>query len=118
MESSILKQGWIEKRSRFIREWRRRWMVLTTDTLRTYKNQGDTGNPTETIPLQRCSTVKSADEDLQKAFSFRIESRDRTFFFCAENQAEKENWIGCIGRAMVKPSVMRTQSEDEALNGY
>ena len=92
-------------------------MILTSDTLRTFKSQGDTRNATEEIRLQTCSTVKSADEDTGKPHSFRVESRDRIFFFCAENQPEKENWIGSIGRAMVKPSVMRSQSEEDALNG-
>ena len=82
-------------------------MVLSNNTLRTFKAQDNNGTPTETIPLQNFFTVKSADNYLQKQFTFRLESQSRTFYFCASEQAEKENWIGLIGRSLVKPSVMR-----------
>ena len=29
-----------------------------------------------------------------------------TFYFYAETYEEKESWIGALGRAMIKPSIM------------
>jgi PH domain len=114
----ILKEGWVDKRSRFIKEWRKRWMVLTPRFLFSFKNQqGYKTSPTERLRLQECATVKSAEEELKKDFSFRIDTRDRTFYFAANDSQEKESWIGSIGKAMVRPTVMRSQSEEEALNG-
>lgn len=114
----IIKEGWVNKRSRFVKEWRRRWMVLTPRFLFTFKNeQGYKDSPTERLRLQECATVKSAEEELKKDFAFRIDTRDRTFYFAATELSEKEAWIGCIGRAMVRPTVMRSPSEEEALNG-
>ena len=123
MESSvenfetIIKEGWVEKRSRFVKEWRRRWMVLTPRFLFTFKTEkGYKDSPTERLRLQECATVKSSEEELKKDFCFRVDTRDRTFYFCASDLPEKEAWIGSIGRAMVRPTVMRSESEEKALD--
>ena len=113
----ILREGWVEKRSRFVKEWRRRWMVLTPRFLFTFKNQqGYRESPTERLRLKDCGTVKSAEEELKKEFAFRIDTQDRIFFFRALDSPDKEAWIGGIGRAMVRPTVMLSPSEEEALN--
>lgn len=114
----VLKEGWVEKRSRFVKEWRKRWMVLTPRFLFTFKTQQEYGkSPTEKLRLQECRSVKSAEEELKKDFTFRIDANDRSFYFTALDLSDKETWIGSIGKAMVRPTVMRSISEDEALNG-
>lgn len=114
---TILKEGWIEKRSRFRKEWRRRWMVLTPRYLSSFKNQQQyTGSTTEMIRLQTCTTVKSAEEELKKPYTFRLEIPGRSLYLCAKDAQDKEAWIGAIGRAMIRPTVMRSNSEEDALN--
>jgi len=46
-----------------------------------------------------------------------LDSGQRTFYFYADSQTEKEGWIGAIGRAMVQPSVMISGEEENAYNG-
>jgi len=93
-------------------------MVLTNTSLETYKSeQTSAETPTERIPLDQATTVKSAEEEIKKDFAFKVDSRSRTFYFCANDTSEKESWIGAIGRAMVKPTVLRSKSEEDALNG-
>lgn len=119
MESSsdkILIQGWIEKRSRHLKRWRRRWMILTPKYLETYKSENGKGR-TERIILQQCATIKSVDEDLKIPLTFRLDSKTTSFYFKAEDQSSKEMWIGAIGKLMIKPGVLRSLSEEEALNG-
>lgn len=50
--------------------------------------------------------MKSADEDIHKENAFRVDTPNRVFFLIADNNQEKESWIGHIGRQMVRPSVM------------
>merc|ERR1719450_576473 len=33
-----IKEGWVWKQSRHLKRWHRRWLVLTSHTLQTYKN--------------------------------------------------------------------------------
>jgi hypothetical protein len=111
-----LTQGWIEKRSRHLKRWRRRWMVLTSKYLCTFKSENLKGR-TERILLQQCATIKSVDEDLKIPLSFRLDCRDTSFYFRALDVSSKEMWIGAIGKYMIKPGVLRSVSEEEALNG-
>mmetsp|Transcript_59026 Transcript_59026/g.127696 ORF Transcript_59026/g.127696 Transcript_59026/m.127696 type:complete len:121 (+) Transcript_59026:44-406(+) len=104
--NDIIKQGWLVKQSKHLKEWRRRWFVLTPQYLCSFKYQGENRNPTEAIRLRECSTVRSADEDTCKENSFRVDTPARIFYLIAENPAEKEAWIGHIGRQMVRHTVI------------
>ena len=84
----------------------RRYAVLTKNHLCTFAQKGSLANPTETILMGSCSTVKSSDDEINKEYSFKLDIDATTFYFYAENYEEKEGWIGALGRAMIKPSVM------------
>lgn len=112
----IINQGWIYKRSRHLKRWRKRWMVLTPKYLMTYKTDNMKGR-TERILLQECLTIKSVDEDLKIPLTFRVDGKGVSFYFRADDITSKESWIGSIGKNMIKPGVLRSYSEEEALNG-
>ncbi|XP_026191310.1 pleckstrin homology domain-containing protein 1-like [Cyclospora cayetanensis] len=103
----VIKEGWLSKQSKFLKDWRRRWFVLTPQCLCSYKTS-DTHSqqPTEVLYLRDCSTVKSADEDVNRENAFRVDTPNRVFFLLADSPNEKEAWIGHIGRQMVRPSVL------------
>mmetsp|Transcript_58752 Transcript_58752/g.149082 ORF Transcript_58752/g.149082 Transcript_58752/m.149082 type:complete len:123 (-) Transcript_58752:63-431(-) len=109
----VVKQGWLVKQSKHLKEWRRRWFVLTPQYLCSFKNQGENRNPTEWIRLRECSTVKSADEDTTKENSFRVDTPTRVFYLIAESGQEKESWIGQIGRQMVRRTVLMEDQQVE-----
>ena len=48
----------------------RRYAVLTKEYLLTYRERGNYSNPTESIKMDTCSTVKSSDDEINKEFSF------------------------------------------------
>ena len=48
----------------------RRYAVLTKDYLLTYRERGNFANPTESIKMDSCSTVKSSDDEINKEYSF------------------------------------------------
>ena len=102
----IVKEGWLVKQSKHLKEWRRRWFVLTPQYFCSFKKQGEVRNPTEAVRLRECSTVKSSDEDTGKENSFRVDTPGRVFYLIADTAAEKEAWIGHIGRQMVRPTVL------------
>merc|ERR1712135_60505 len=115
MGDDIVKEGWIVKQSKFTKEWRRRWFVLTPQYLCAFKSQGgELRNPTEALRIRECSTVKSADGDTGKENSFRVDTPDRVFYLIADSQEEKEAWIGTIGRQMIRPTVMVDDYERDA----
>jgi len=108
----IIKEGWLVKQSKHMKEWRKRWVVLTPQYICAFKKEGDLRNPTEAIRLRECSTVKSADDETGKENSFRVDSPQRSFYLIADAAAAKEGWVGAIGKAMVRRSI-RVNDEGE-----
>ena len=102
-----IKEGWLEKQSRYFRVWRRRWIVLDGSKIYSFKNERKYENPTEIIDLKLFSSVKSSEDQTQKQYSFDIYSPEMRFSMVAQTQNEKEDWIRYIGLAMV--SVFKTQ---------
>ena len=73
----------------------------------TYKDKtGDFSQPTEVIPINNCCTVKSADDELNMKNTFKVLVNDRTFYFLGCDNSDKEAWIGALGKAMIKTSVL------------
>jgi hypothetical protein len=102
----IIKEGFLEKESRYRKIWRKRWCVLTNQMLYTFEQQGSYVNPTEEIETVKMKTVKT-DETRgfqSKEFYIRIELQEDVFILRAASAEEKESWIGAIGKAMIKGS--------------
>jgi hypothetical protein len=107
-DQDIIKQGYLLKQSKYLRQWKQRWIVLTSQYICSYESPGGHvgSSPTEYLLLKDCTTVRSADDETGRDNSFKIESSDRTFFLVGSNQEDKESWIGVIGRQMIRPTVL------------
>jgi len=110
--NDIVKEGSLVKQSMYMKEWRKRWFVLTPQYLCSFKEQGQFHNPTEVIRLRECATVKSAEDETGRENSFRVDTPGRTFYLIGDSNTEKESWIGHIGRQMVRPTVMQQEEFD------
>ena len=97
----IIKEGWLEKRSRFLKGWRKRWIILTPNFLTTLKSQGDYSNSTEQIPLNEFRSILPSDMELNRENTFKIETIEREFFFTAETKAERDEWVSVLGQIMI-----------------
>ena len=92
----------------------RRYVVLIKSHLITYKDNMSRDSPTEVIPINNCCTVKSADDELNQKNSFKVLVSDRTFYFIGVDNSDKESWIGALGKAMIKSSVLIDDNLDGA----
>eukprot|EP00397_Hematodinium_sp_SG-2012_P030384 GEMP01032185.1.p1 GENE.GEMP01032185.1~~GEMP01032185.1.p1 ORF type:complete len:151 (-),score=26.67 GEMP01032185.1:1614-2066(-) len=108
----IVKEGWLSKQSRNVREWRRRYVVLTKDCIATFKygplEVYKSTDATELMYFGHMMTVRSAEQETQKenAFCLQRQKDARFFYFIAETATEKEGWVGAIGRQMVRKTVL------------
>lgn len=66
------------------------------------------------IDLAHCTTVKSANLKSHKVNSFEISTPDRTYLLYADTEKEKDDWIGCVGRSIVRCSSTYVHGEEEA----
>jgi PH domain len=56
------------------------------------------------IDLSQCTTVKSADLKSKSRNSFEISTPETTYLLYADTEKEKDDWIGVVGKAIVRCS--------------
>ena len=137
--SEIRKQGWVYKESAMLRQYRKRWLVLTPEKLFTFKHERKYDAPTEVrfpfrrprkegggwrecrpraavrsqeVDLRQCGTVKSADDMTNRPFSFTVQVPERHFFLVATSDGERNEWVAAIGRATTESRRVRSYSEE------
>ena len=96
----VIKQGWVEKQSRFMNEWRKRWLVLTPTGLATYKDSACAGKPTESIPIGKCQAVENIDAVIDRSCSVCVVTKEHNFFILAESPEEQAVWIDIISTSI------------------
>jgi len=109
----IKREGWLEKQSRHMKRWKRRWIVLQDAHLYSFAQERVYENPTEVIDLAVFSSVKSAEDVTGRPHSFVVYSTELKFIFVAPSEADKESWIRNIGKQIVVLRVRGWQPDEE-----
>jgi hypothetical protein len=84
------------------KDWRRRYFILKGSKLFFAKTDYSVAHGM--IDLSQCTTVKSADLKSHKRNSFEISTPDTTFLLYADTEKEKDDWIGNVGKSIVRSS--------------
>eukprot|EP01084_Bolivina_argentea_P110813 197803_1 len=92
MASKVLKEGWLQKKSRHIRVWRKRWVVITLNNLITYKTQ-EKQEKTELFDVEELETISSTQND--GAFCIKTNDKKYIYFKC-DKISQKQEWINNI----------------------
>ena len=87
-----------------LKEWRRRYFILKGSKLFFCKNANPGSGPHGMMDLAACTTVKSADLKSGKRHSFEISTTDTCYLLYADTESEKDDWIGRVGKAIVRCS--------------
>lgn len=95
-------EAYLTKQSVWLRDWRRRFFILKGSRLFFAKTPYEA--PHGMIDLSRCTTVKSADLKSHKKHSFEISTPETTYLLYADDEKAKDDWIGSVGRAIVRCS--------------
>jgi hypothetical protein len=104
-------EGYLTKQSEWIKDWRKRYFVLKGKYLFFCKDRNVT--PHGMIDLSTCQTVKSAE--VGKANALEVSTNDGTIYYMyANSPADKDAWIGAIGRSIVQAGA--TYQDDEPLS--
>eukprot|EP00933_Yihiella_yeosuensis_P039526 TRINITY_DN3358_c0_g2_i6.p1 TRINITY_DN3358_c0_g2~~TRINITY_DN3358_c0_g2_i6.p1 ORF type:complete len:483 (+),score=121.45 TRINITY_DN3358_c0_g2_i6:336-1784(+) len=98
---SIL-EGWVWKRSRFLKRWRRRWLVLMPNKLMTFATRPVGGKmlPTEQVDAGSVLNIYSADGEVLQARAFGVVTRKRTYYMVCDDEVQKRNWMKEIASSL------------------
>lgn len=95
-------EGWLTKQSMWLKDWRRRYFILCGSKL--FFAKDPYAAPHGMMDLGTATTVKSADIKSGKNNSFEISTHEHMYFMYADSEKEKDDWIGSVGRAIVRSS--------------
>lgn len=98
--SQNLKEGWLSKKSKVIKNWKRRWFVLDENQLNFYEKPGK--KQLGSIPLSNVVKVKS-DSKKENAFNI-ILSSSKTYNLSSDTQEECADWISSLNYLLEQSS--------------
>jgi len=96
----VQKEGWMYKKSKFLKKWRMRWFVLTSTYLYSYQQEKNYSRPTEQISLR---TIRNISEQTLEAgfYTIQIRQKDGVIFHLKTNvEEEKDSWIREIQKCL------------------
>eukprot|EP01083_Nonionella_stella_P199579 731726_1 len=88
----IIKQGWLQKKSKHFKSWRNRWCVLNAEHLFTFKTQNTSDNPTESIPL---CTITAVNLD---STSITLQTEKNIYNLQADSAVSASEWVDVINK--------------------
>ncbi|CAM4732224.1 unnamed protein product [Leuciscus chuanchicus] len=99
--AEVARQGWLHKQaSSGVKQWNKRWFVLTDRCLFYYKDDKEEG-VLGSLPLLsfKIGPVQAVD-NITRKFAFKAEhAGTRTYYFSADSQKEQEEWIQVMSEA-------------------
>ncbi|KAI3435962.1 hypothetical protein D9Q98_002020 [Chlorella vulgaris] len=100
------RAGWLMKQGEFMKTWRRRWFILKDGKIFWFKSDlvGPSTQPRGIIEVNKCLSIKGAEDAINKPHAFEISTTDQNMYFIADSDKEKEDWINAVGRAIVRHS--------------
>ncbi|CAF3880776.1 unnamed protein product [Rotaria sp. Silwood2] len=90
--STIIKEGWLWKQGGRVRQWKRRWFIITDGFLFYYESRTEVDNPRGIIPLIDIG-VREIEDDRTKQFCFEL------FPLAGEKVKTTKPTLGEIGKA-------------------
>jgi len=93
--SDSIVEGWVWKRSRYLKRWRRRYVVLTSSVLASYRAPGDV-KATETVTAKDFKAAYSADQLVTQKKAFCVETSSRRYFMVCDDEPSKVDWIRSV----------------------
>ena len=93
----IVKEGWVYKQSRQLKQWKERYLVLTKTHAMTYKKEKlyNEEDPTEILVLHDMRSVQLDETKKYKGcatFTLTANNAD-AFPFCAKQTKDTQDWV-------------------------
>jgi hypothetical protein len=104
MEERIVKAGWVHKRSAYLKQWRKRWLVLRETSLSTYKTKDLGQNSTMFLTLADVSEAVASTLEFDRDFCFKVVA-DAEYFMTVESDKDMCIWLNLINHIRLGRSI-------------
>ncbi|XP_068729703.1 pleckstrin homology domain-containing family H member 1-like isoform X1 [Montipora capricornis] len=112
------KEGYLTKLGGRVKNWKRRWFVLTDGKLYYYKTQNDVNRkPLGQIPLDGTCRIARTDG----ALTFEVTTPKRTFYLTGDTKEVVDDWLRVLHNVMRKFSstpLFAQKTEKEVMKGW
>eukprot|EP01084_Bolivina_argentea_P008005 14982_1 len=99
-DNVIIIDGYLEKKSIHLKQFRKRWIVLRNDNkIYSYKNSLNISNPTEIIDLHYCEDIIASQKNESNGFKLIFGKKERVFV-AATNNDQITKWIRYIRKCL------------------
>lgn len=95
-EQTIIKTGILEKRSKYLKNWKKRYIVLTSHSILSYVDKLPGSDCTMDLELSDCSNFKQEENTI----SFINDSKE--YLLKSENVDEIQEWFKAIMDTIAK----------------
>ncbi|OMJ84248.1 hypothetical protein SteCoe_14669 [Stentor coeruleus] len=95
MEERIIKSGWVQKRSAYLKQWRRRWLVMRETNLCTYKTKDTSQKSTMNLPISEITEAIPSVLEIEKDFCFKIVCNEE-YYITVDSDKELCLWLNLI----------------------
>eukprot|EP00487_Bulimina_marginata_P009654 TRINITY_DN4122_c0_g1_i1.p1 TRINITY_DN4122_c0_g1~~TRINITY_DN4122_c0_g1_i1.p1 ORF type:complete len:268 (-),score=40.15 TRINITY_DN4122_c0_g1_i1:365-1168(-) len=97
-KDGVLKQGWMQKEGKFMKNWKKRWFVLSSKGVVSYYHHEQEAHP---IARFNCSELtkmnnKSWSKSNRKRYGIKLYTPHRDWKFLCKNNAEREEWFAAF----------------------
>jgi hypothetical protein len=96
METQVIKAGWVEKCSKYLKKWRRRWLILTSTSLRTFKGESESSKSTMEIQLSMIVDTFPVPSSNANEFIFAIALQNKKYNLRTSIDSETFAWLNLI----------------------
>ena len=92
--STSRMSGYLLKRGDVVRNWKRRWFILTTEGFLEYYTSESDSKPLGTVLVS--DRVIRLEDDSSKLNAISIETPKRVYFICADTSEERLAWFNAL----------------------
>lgn len=95
MEERIIKSGWVQKRSAYLKQWRRRWLVMREMNLCTYKSKDTSQRTTMNLSITEITEAVPTVLEIEKDFCFKVVCGEE-YYMTVDSDKELCLWVNLI----------------------
>ncbi|KAJ5079900.1 non-specific serine/threonine protein kinase [Anaeramoeba ignava] len=106
----ITQSGFLRKRGKVFKTWKKRYFVMNGKTLYYYKKNTDK-TPLGEIPLTEKTTVKISNIKKENCFEIQV-GKEKTYCVCASTSTERLKWIETIKSIILSLTQPKVTIED------